>query len=210
MTYDRRRDASGMIPASVNSARRETSPERFFPFSLLSGPVHPHGRDSALRNRPVLTRGLSSPLRYKQGNRIQALGIPPFLTHSLRSFPLVLSVSCKLVHILPFVPFCPLPFRAVPLFWSDRIGFHELVERFITVDRPTTNTALFSPVFYLVKGRRAGRRAGRQAGRQAGRRASSRRSLEKREETKKGWQARERRGKRTIARARTRQQRQKC
>jgi len=100
--------------------------------------------------------------------------------------------------LFPFAPFL----FAVPCPSSRRvgIGFHELVERFITVDRPTTNTALFSPVFYLVKGRRAGRRAGKQQEIAA-----------KREETKKGWQARERRGctpgvesGRTLARARAR------
>jgi len=108
--------------------------------------------------------------------------------------------------LFPFAPFLFVP--CPPSRRRLGIGFHELVERFITVDRPTTNTALFSPVFYLVKGRQAGRQADRQAGRQAGSRRSLRNEKKRKKDGRreKGAGMHAGRGKRagSLARARAR------
>lgn len=85
------------MPPLVNSRpsrSKEAKEPRLNSHTLLasrlpSRPAHrPHCRDTQsfdLQNRPLLTRGFSSPLCNKQGNRIQVLRIPPFLACSLRS-----------------------------------------------------------------------------------------------------------------------------
>lgn len=104
---------------------------RILSFLRFSSRSPSHCRENhCLQNRSLLT--LSSPLCNKQGNRIQVLRIPPFVTCSFWSFSLLLSVSRELVRAFFFLPFCPLPFEPCALFPRRvEIGFHQLVERFI-------------------------------------------------------------------------------
>lgn len=107
--YDRRSggtDASSRKFETPTFKRGErTAPELTYTPSLVVASRSSYVVETPsfdLQNRPLLTRGLSSPLCNKQGNRIQVLRIPPFLACSLRSsflsFSLLLPSPLMLLH----------------------------------------------------------------------------------------------------------------
>lgn len=104
----------------------------FFPrFSFRSASLL---RLRSLKPISAYSRGLSSPPRNKQGNKIQVLRILPFPACSLRVFLLLSTASRELVRAFfpPLFPFARFLSSRVLFPRRVGIGFHQLVERFIT------------------------------------------------------------------------------
>lgn len=152
-------------PGETRSGQRSRVPPAS-PLVLISAPsFEPHHRDFGLRNRPVLTRAASR-VRLSVTSRVTGykycknpLLVPgPFLASRFLSF---FPSRAGFVQIFFFVRFCPASFSS-SLFSRRGSGSASTSSSSdLLPDCPTTNTGLFSPVFYLVKGRQAGRQAGR-------------------------------------------------